>query len=306
MEERIIKLLAVLPPALSLELRRMRDAYPALFSRMGELRLRAGRLASISLDGRQISLPVRVEADDLADVFRRMCGESVYAQESSLREGYLSFAGMRVGIAGRAVREEERVVGVSSPSSLCIRISHRVRGAGEEARRLFLSHGAREGMLVYSPPGVGKTTLLSDLAILLATDTPPREVALIDTRGELYDEECAPSAHIDRLLFYPIAKGILHATRALCPDVIICDELGTDEEADAVLSVAGCGVPVIASTHAGDEAELCRRAPIKRLLDAGIFSILLGISRHTGEYHYRIGEWGREGKECSALQAPSF
>lgn len=307
MEERITKLLSVLPPPLAAELRRMEEGYPDLFRGMGELRLRSGRLAAISLFGRQISLPVRLDDDALAATFRALCGASVYAQEASLREGYLCFEGMRVGIAGRAVIEEGRVVGVAAPSSLCIRIPHRVRGAGEEARRLFLSHGGRAGLLVYSPPGVGKTTLLSDLAISLSTGTPPREVALIDTRGELYDPEAVPpAAHIDRLLHYPIDNGILHATRTLSPDVIICDELGTDEEADAILSVSGCGVPIIASAHAGSESELCGRAPIRRLLEAGVFSLLLGISRRAGGYDYHESEWGGEEKRCSALQVPSF
>ena len=306
MDVRIGRLLACLPPPLACELRRMEAGNPALFEGMGELRLRAGRLAVLSLFGRQVTIPVRVEEEALIESFRALCGESVYLQESFLREGFFSFEGMRVGVAGRAVTEDGLVVGVAAPRSLCIRIPHRVRGAGDGALRHFLSHGGRAGMLIYSPPGVGKTTLLADLSLSLATGPPPREVTVIDTRGELSDPTSCPAAHMDLLTGYPIAKGVLHATRSLCPDVILCDELGTEEEAEAILSVAGCGVPLVATAHAGTRAELVRRPPIRRLLEAGIFPLLFGISRCADGYDYVASEWGGEGKVCSALQAQPF
>ena len=203
-----------------------------------------------------------------------------------MKNGYLHFAGMRVGVVGEAVCEGERVVGLARPDSLCIRIPHAVRGAGEEARELFLSLGGRSGLLVYSPPGVGKTTLLSDLARSLGSGDGGHTVALIDTRGELYPQDAPPTARIDCLAGYPIAEGILQATRVLSPSVIICDEIGREEEADAMLAVAGAGVPLIASAHAGRWEELYQRPPIRRLLAAGIFSALLGIRREREEYRY--------------------
>ena len=302
MDKRGELLLRVLPRPLAAELRRMFTGNPGLFSRVGELRLRAGRAASLSLDGREVLLPVTVSEEEFGRCFAALCGPSPYVQEHALCEGYLSYEGMRVGVAGQAVLQGNTVVGLATPTSLCIRIPHRVRGAGSEAYRLFLSLGGRRGMLIYSPPGGGKTTLLADLALSLATDGG-YAVALVDTRGELYDPETPPLARIDRLLGYPIAQGILQATRTLSPDVIICDEIGTAAEAEAILSVAGAGVPIIASTHAGQPRELVSRPPIARLLEAGIFSALVGIVREGDRYTYRTSEMGGEGAECSMALA---
>ena len=180
-----------------------------------------------------------------------------------------------------------------------------MRGAGDAARDLFLALGGRAGVLVYSPPGVGKTTLLSDLARSLGTGDGGHTVALIDTRGELYPQNLAPAARIDWLMGYPIAEGVLQATRVLSPSVIICDEIGREEEADAMLAVAGAGVPIIASAHAGRWEELYRRPPIRRLLEAGVFAALLGIRREGEEYRYESRTVGGD-TLCCARQELCF
>lgn len=304
MDERIERLFAAFPPRLSAELRRMGEGESGFLSRLSEIRLREGRLASVTVAGRAVSLPVLMGSVELADTFRRLCGDAIYLHEGSLREGYFSFHGIRIGVAGRAVVEGGTMVGLASPTSLCIRIPHSVSGAGALGARLFFAHG-RRGMLIYSPPGVGKTTFLSDLARRLATATPPLSVALIDTRGELYDGAATPpTAHLDVLRDYPIAEGVLQATRNLSPDVILCDELARPEEADAILSRAGCGVPIIASAHAGDPEELFRRPPLARLLAAGVFSTLIGITRTDAGYAYRAEKIEGEGKRCSVSLAP--
>lgn len=256
--------------------------------RLSELRIRAGHNAALTLDGRNILLPTACTAAEVSESLAALCNGSLYAHSESLRRGFLSAFGYRVGVGGRAVTEEGVITGIADPTSLCIRIPHRIEGAGAVAHRLFRDLGCRAGILVYSPPGVGKTTLLRDLACSLSLGEGARRVALVDARGELYDPDAPPACQIDVLRGYPLAEGIEIATRTLAPEVILCDEIGSFEEAEAVLSVIGAGVPIVASAHASSVGELLARAPIRLLAESGVFAAYLGVLRSVSGYTYSI------------------
>jgi stage III sporulation protein AA len=166
-------------------------------------------------------------------------------------------------------------------TSLVLRLPHPVATAGEEAERVFRSLGGR-GLLIYSPPGVGKTTLLRDLGRRLATGRPPLRVAVIDSRGELSGGEYGRGALVDLLVGYPKAVGLELAVRTLSPEVILLDEIGSRREAEAILAASGCGIPLIATAHAASARELIGRPAIRPLLRAGLFGRLIGLTRSGG------------------------
>ena len=76
---------------------------------------------------------------------------------------------------------------------------------------------------------------------------------------------------VDVLRGYPRAKGIEIATRTLSPEVIFCDEIGSAEEAKAILSAQNSGVPLIATAHADSRETLFRRPNIRILYENEIF-----------------------------------
>ncbi len=293
--ERKERIFSCLPRGVCREMDRLTQENADFLTGLSEIRLRTGRYAAVTVRGQNLMLFHKVTEEELAAAFRALSGNSLYRYRESLAEGYLTVHGCRVGVGGRAVVENRRVVGTGEISSLCIRIPHDVRGAGRIGAEVFASLQGRRGLLVYSAPGVGKTTFLRDLAVSLSCGRHAMRVALIDVRGELCEEEPSPACQMDFLSGYPMAVGIEIATRTLSPEVIVCDEIGSYEEAETILSVMGGGVPIIASAHAGDFRELLSRRPIRLLHDAAAFGAYIGIRREGESYAYTVDL--REGRE---------
>ena len=68
---------------------------------------------------------------------------------------------------------------------------------------------------------------------------------------------------------------MMMALRCMSPQVIICDEIGTTKDIEAMLEAMNAGVPVIASAHALDEDELLSRPQIETLIDYGAIDKLI-------------------------------
>ena len=255
-----------------------------------ELRLRLGGACSLTFDGKSIPLETTLDRADIDSIVKKMCDGSLYAHRETISNGYITLKnGVRVGICGRAVTEGGKIHGIYDINALCIRIPHDVYGIGEPIIRLMRASRYSEGVLIYSAPGVGKTTLLRSLITSLAGGESPKRLAVIDTRGEL-GCRLPKGLCVDILSGYPKATGIEIAARTLNPEIIVCDEIGADTtEAAAIKAAHNCGVPLLASSHAKTLPELLRRTGIALLHDAKIFGAYVGISRGNGkDYRYDI------------------
>ena len=126
-----------------------------------------------------------------------------------------------------------------------------------------------------------------------------KKVAVVDERGEIAGTyRGVPQNDLgcccDVLDGYPKAEGILLAVRALSPEVIICDEIGSESEVKAVEQGLNTGVTLIASIHAGSVGELMRRNQAFQLLRTGAFEnvALLDAARGPGKIAgiYKAGD----------------
>ncbi len=278
-----------LPYRLSDEIRR--TSFPVI----EEIRMRAGRRCSVVAAGRNIMLGTVLDEGELNDILEGMCQGSLYAFSDTINQGYISLSGgVRVGVCGRAGCEGDRIIGIYEVSSLSVRIPHKSRPVGAEICRLLHSFERTEGVLVYSPPGVGKTTLLRSVATMLASGAwesgrDPMRTVVIDTRGELAFANEGRDLCLDVLSGYPRRKGIEIATRCLNAEVIICDEIGDYEEAMSLVASHNCGVPLIASAHAGSVEQLLSRTGLRLLHEAKIFGAYAGLERDgRGGFKYNI------------------
>jgi len=142
-------------------------------------------------------------------------------------------------------------------------------------------------VLLYSAPGVGKTTILRDLVCRLSVHKPSIRHAVIDTR-----EEITPFLNnitSDVFLSYPKGLGIEIATRNMTPKIIICDEITNVDDAEAILYSACCGVTLVATTHAKSYEELKSKEILKKLFNCGCFDYAVGVIRNSlNKYEYKV------------------
>ncbi len=255
------------------------------YRQVEEIRMRAGRKCSLVVSGKNIMLECILDARELQDVLEGMCQGSLYAFSDTINQGYISLPeGVRVGVCGRAGCDGERIIGIYEVSSLSVRIPHKSRPQGSEICRLLQGFSRTSGVLIYSPPGIGKTTLLRSVASMLASGAwesgkAPLRTVVIDTRGELAFQNEGEGLCLDVLSGYPRRKGIEIATRCLNAEVIICDEIGDYEEAMSLVASHNCGVPLIASAHAASVEQLLSRTGLRLLHEAKIFGAYVGIER---------------------------
>lgn len=223
---------------------------------------------------------VCAEKSDLAESFRMLCSYSVYSHQAQIREGYVTLrGGHRAGLAGTALLQNGAVTGMRDITSLNLRIARQMDGC---ARELLRQAGSlRGGLLLAGPPASGKTTLLRDIARQLSSGLLGEfcKVTVVDERGELcgvqqaaYGSNLGPCC--DVLDGFPKAAGMLLALRTLSPEYLLCDELGTAQETEALLQCVNAGATVIASVHAGSLQELVKRPQGRALLQTGAFETI--------------------------------
>ena len=260
--------------------------------RIQEIRVRADMPLSLTVRGdthylkRNGELTARpesgvvVSADDVAVMFENICEHSQYSYNHQINSGFITIAGgNRVGICGRAVMTDDRITGLRDISSLNFRIARQVIGAADELMPYVLQKGQVYGTLIVSPPCGGKTTMLRDVARQLSGKR--KKVCIIDERCEIaamYGGAVVNDLGVnsDVLNGYSKSQGIVRATRALFPDVIICDEIGSDEDIAGIIAGLNAGVSFICSAHAGDIEQLLRRKNMRTLLGSqAIYNVVL-------------------------------
>jgi len=269
-----------------------------------EIRLHRGRILTVTSRQKNIGCGVIVGEREIQDIFSRMCGGSLYAYEQTIRQGYIPLeGGIRVGVCGSAACEDGKIIGVHSITGLMIRIPHAISVDTSTILHTFFADRSQRGMLIYAPPGVGKTTLLRAIAKDVASPQYGRHTVIVDTRGELNVELNDSSLNLDIMSGYPRDVGIEIAVRTLGAQLIVCDEIGGMADARATLGAANCGVPLIASAHAASVQELLERPAIALLHRAHVFGRYVGLlRRNTRGFEYDITEWHNVYREKGATK----
>ncbi|MXY43480.1 MAG: AAA family ATPase [Dehalococcoidia bacterium] len=137
-----------------------------------------------------------------------------------------------------------------------------------------------ESILLLGKPGVGKTTMLRDVARVLADDAGKR-VVIVDTSNEIAGDGDIPHPGIGsaRRMQVPSPDQqhavMIEAVENHMPEVIVIDEIGTELEANAARTIAERGVQLVATAHGNTLENLVQNPTLSDLI-GGIQSVTLG------------------------------
>ncbi|MBM6861399.1 stage III sporulation protein AA, partial [Clostridium saudiense] len=146
--------------------------------------------------------------------------------------------------------------------------------------------------LIISPPKCGKTTILRDIAKnisngMYAVGLKGKKVVVIDERSEIaacYNGVPQMDVGIRTDVLDNCLKktGMIMAIRSLSPDVLICDEIGTLGEVEALNMAFNSGVNIVVTVHGFDIEDIYSRKVFKELIDESIIERVVVLSSRKG------------------------
>ncbi|MBM7622749.1 stage III sporulation protein AA [Sporohalobacter salinus] len=296
-------------PILAAGLRKvLRQVNTEILNKTEEIRLRTNQPLILNLHQEEVIITrtgqitkdfkcaYQTTKSDIKETMNLMTQHSLYALEEELQQGYLTLAGgHRVGFVGEVVSNLDEIELIKNFSGLNIRISQEIIGAADGIIKEVISNDSSQSIyntLIISPPQCGKTTLLRDLIRQLSTGLPEDnfsglKVGVVDERGELggsYQGVAQNQLGIrtDLLANCPKSQGMILLIRAMSPEVIVTDEIGSRQDVQAICEAVNAGVKVITSVHGCNLEEIKQRPNLKKLLKRNFFKRFIILSRREG------------------------
>ena len=246
-----------------------------------EIRIRTQKNIIIILKNSYINIDLIVSSENLDFIFKKICNYCIYSFQNQIKNGYITFEnGHRIGLAGSAVIEKNRIINIKNITSLNIRIAREFK---ECSRKIFnIIKNNINGTLIVGAPMTGKTTILRDLARIFSVENQ-QKITIIDEKCEIasvYNN--IPQFDIgfsDILSGFPKNHGITMAIQTLSPDIIICDEIGNIKDYNLIKNILNSGIKLITTMHAHDEKELLNKHNINLLLKNNYFETVIFLKQ---------------------------
>ena len=228
-----------------------------------EVVLDLGRVPEARFPSRDVPLDDReVTGEDLEQVMQRV-GEFGDDHRAGIERTLHRISSI--------VNRKGRVVGITC------RVGRAVFGTIKIIEDLAFSG---QNILLLGRPGVGKTTMLREMARVLSEEAKKR-VIIVDTSNEIAGDGDVPHPAIGRARRMQVATParqhavMIEAVENHMPEVIIIDEMGTEQEAAAARTIAERGVQLVATAHGNTLDNLIMNPTLSDLV-GGVQTVTLG------------------------------
>jgi len=271
--------------------------------KLQEIRIKINKPILIYADNKEIVTNYIVTKEELKTIIQRISNYSIYAFEEEIKQGYITIkGGHRVGLCGSCVIDNNKIRTIKNIASLNIRICREIAGCSKQVMPYIIEDNRILNTILISPPKCGKTTLLRDISKNISNGMKVanlsfvgKKVCIIDERSEIggcYNgiPQMDVGLRTDILDNCLKSEGIMMAIRSMAPEVIVCDEIGTDKDMESVLMAMNSGVNLITTIHGAGVEDLYKRPVFKEILENQVFQRAIVLSGLGGvgtiEYIY--------------------
>ncbi|WP_194190286.1 stage III sporulation protein AA [Clostridium chrysemydis] len=251
-----------------------------------EIRVRINKPVIIIKEGAEHILDKVISTDDIKFIVQRISNYSLYAYEEDIKKGFITIkGGHRIGIAGECVMDKDGVKTIKNISSLNIRVTREFIGSSIPLLNYIVDNDKVKNTLIISPPKCGKTTILRDLSRLISNGNSKfklngKKVVVVDERSEICGSylgvpQMDVGIRTDVLDNCQKTDGMIMAIRSLSPEVLICDEIGSFDDVEALKVAFNSGVNVIVSIHGESFDDISKRSNMRNLIEEKIIEIIV-------------------------------
>jgi stage III sporulation protein AA len=258
-----------------------------------EIRIRVNKPVILQYGQAEEILHYIVDSAMILSILQNICDNSIYAYQEQICNGYVTIkGGHRVGITGNVVIKENKVINISYINGLNFRIARQVLNCSYKAIKYIINlpENTIYNTIIVSPPGRGKTTILRDLIRNISNGIEDIgfkgvNVGLADERSEIAAmykgiPQNDVGLRTDILDNVPKAIGMKMLIRSMNPKIIVADEIGKEEDIDAINYAVCSGVKGIFTAHGSNMEDIIKNPILNKLYNANTFELILFLDKN--------------------------